>query len=126
MLTPESVHLLTERLNASAGHEVCAFVLRNDHEELLLFVPNLAEWRYEFALAPDTLERTMLLAQRRGMRVLAFVHSHIGSIALSEADRKAMRRTLKIPWLVVALRDGRLHGALYSSQKGDLLSEWCV
>lgn len=126
MLTSENVHILTERLKASAGREVCAFLLCNDHEECLLFVPNLAEFRHEFALSPDTLERSMLLAQRQGMRVLTFVHSHVESIQLSNADYRAMSRIPEIPWLIVALQGKQLHGALYSSPGGELVSEWYV
>ena len=116
---------LTETLKwsqqAARGQELAGVLVRSPERDLRFWAaPNLADG---FGCAEIPLwwfERAGRQAEREGLRMEAFVHSHTSSLKLSEADRVLMRK-FRFPIVVVILRGDEVRAARY----GRLESTMC-
>lgn len=113
-LGAEAERTLRSALEASGREEVVGFLLAADAESPAWFwrLRNHGSQPGVFSLDELAVSRVRRAAERRGERVVAFVHSHTSGLELSAADRRSQALTA-IPWVVVSLgRSGlswRLH-----------------
>jgi proteasome lid subunit RPN8/RPN11 len=61
------------------------------------------------------LDRMLRRRDPSGYRPVAFIHSHVSSLDLSEADRASIQR-FPLPWIIIRLEAGRLVCAVYRSR----------
>jgi proteasome lid subunit RPN8/RPN11 len=61
------------------------------------------------------LDRMLRRRDQSGYRPVAFIHSHVSSLDLSETDR-ASRQGFPLPWIIIRLEAGRLLCAVYRSR----------
>src|SRR2546422_3548491 len=116
MLSENIVSRLTNILSTAKEREICGFLLTGSAGEQTYFgVFNLARLPWTFLVSHTDVERVARFAKSHGMRIAAFIHSHNGSLDLSDDDRLAMCAS-GLPWIVVTLSEGKLRMRVYEHE----------
>ena len=101
---PELTKTLGEAREASRGLEIAGVLVRAPGGKLRYWgAPSLADQPGCAEVPVWWLERAARQAEREGSELVAFLHSHATSLALSAADY-LLRRRLSLPLVVVMFR----------------------
>ncbi len=93
--------------DAGTTAEICGFLLQDETgRQAFRQVANLAG-PGEFLVSELDWSRVIRDSEKRGLSVIAFVHSHLSSLDMSEADRRCCN-AIDLPFVVVRLRGGTL------------------
>jgi len=115
VLAPAVAHEFLRWIAAARGLEIAGLLLENSAgEQRVQRAPNLAREPGEAEVPGWWLDRALARRDGSGFRPVAFFHSHESSLELSETDR-ASARTMSIPWIVLAVRDGKLAWAVHAA-----------
>jgi proteasome lid subunit RPN8/RPN11 len=108
------VRELERAILSARGREIAGLLLEDPAgAQRIELAPNLAAEPGEAEVPAWWLERALRRGGVAGFRAVAFLHSHLTSLELSETDRASMRER-SLPWIVLLLREGRLTWAVYS------------
>jgi proteasome lid subunit RPN8/RPN11 len=112
MLSTKVKATLIEAIRDAAPDEICGVILGSRSAAEFLRLRNLSGGR-SFFIGPAELARARRLAIATDRELLAIVHSHAHTVALSDNDQTGLAAS-ELPWLVVAPdKGGRLQTALY-------------
>ena len=116
MLTVETLGVLGRLILASDRREICGFLLIGaSGAQEFRAVNNLERWPDSFLVSDVATGRIHRDAERLGLRVAAFVHSHPIGVELSDLDAIGMKASA-IPWIVVTLGSSGVHFKVHTSQ----------
>jgi len=102
---------------AAHGLEVAGLLMENDDgEQRIQRAPNLHNEPGNVEIPRWWFDRMLARRDRSGFRPVAFFHSHLSSLELSELDRTSLRN-FPLPWIVLLARDGELSWAVHESDK---------
>lgn len=100
-LQPNCRACVESALRRMRGREYCAFLLEGANGTQEIFqVLNVDGLWGSFQVPDSELERVEAHAQRQGMTIVAFIHSHHSSVDMSPADIRSHARS-RYPWIVV-------------------------
>lgn len=100
-------------IRAARGLEVAGLLLENSAgEQRIQRAPNLHSEPGNVEVPRWWFDRMLARQDCSGFRPVAFFHSHVSSLELSETDRASMS-TLSLPWIVLMMRSGQLSWAVY-------------
>ena len=81
--------------------EFCAFLLEGEHGRQEIFqVLNVDGLWGSFQVPDSEVDRARAYAQRRGLDIRAFIHSHHSTVRMSPADLRSHANS-PYPWIVV-------------------------
>jgi proteasome lid subunit RPN8/RPN11 len=108
-LTAGAEQTLKQALRESGEIEVTGFLVADPGASGAWFwrLRNYGDQPGTFALDPGEVSRVRRAAARRGQTIVAFVHSHVSSLARSQVDRASQALT-DLPWVIVRLDRDRL------------------
>src|SRR5688572_12741353 len=90
-------------IREAKGMEICGFILIDSAGNPDFYLlNNLSKEPHCFVVGRPEFLRLERYAQRRGLRIAAFVHSHASGLELSGSDIQGLCNG-QIPWIVVAL-----------------------
>jgi proteasome lid subunit RPN8/RPN11 len=113
VLAPAIANDLLRLIVAARGLEVAGVLLENEFgEQRIRRAPNLAREPGEAEVPRWWLDRTLARRDGAGFHPVAFFHSHRSSLEMSATDLESAR-TISLPWIVLAVRDGKLAWALH-------------
>jgi proteasome lid subunit RPN8/RPN11 len=113
VLAPAVTHEFLRWIAAARGLEVAGLLLENAAgEQRIQRAPNLAGEPGEAEVPRWWLDRRLALRDGAGFRPVAFFHSHRSSLEMSATDRESAR-TVSLPWIVLAVREGELAWAVH-------------
>jgi proteasome lid subunit RPN8/RPN11 len=103
-------------IRCARGAEICGYLLQDDSgtQSFLAIENRLASRDGVFASALD-IDRAKRLIRGRGLKTLAWIHSHDGGTSLSDVDRQGLAES-DIPWAVVCLTKGKLQMSWYAAR----------
>lgn len=112
-LRPVVARELLQLVTAAHGFEVAGLLLENaTGEQRIQRAPNLAREPGEAEVPRWWLDRTLARRDGAGFHPVAFFHSHRSSLEMSATDRESAR-TMSLPWIVLAVREGELAWAIH-------------
>lgn len=116
MLSSSAVIAELERALTWAGdREIAGFLFEDSSGcQLIRLAPNLLDEPCAVETPGWWLDRMLRRVDPSGFRPIAWFHSHLTTLDLSEADRVAMH-DFPLPWIVLLLTHGRLTWASYRS-----------
>jgi proteasome lid subunit RPN8/RPN11 len=110
---PEVIDELVQLIKAARGLEVAGLVLEDcAGGQRIQRAPNLHTEPGNVEIPRWWFDRMLTRQDGSGFHPIAFFHSHVSSLELSEIDRATMRR-LPLPWIVLLLKDDRLIWSVY-------------
>jgi proteasome lid subunit RPN8/RPN11 len=113
VLAPAVTHEFLRWIAAARGLEVAGLLLENAAgEQRIQRATNLAREPGEAEVPRWWLDRRLALRDGAGFRPVAFFHSHRSSLEMSATDHESAR-TMSLPWIVLAARDGKLAWAVH-------------
>ena len=93
---------------AARGLEVAGLLLENSSgEQRIQRAPNLNSEPGNVEIPRWWIERMLARQSFHGFRPVAFFHSHVSSMELSETDRASLHN-FPLPWIVLMAQDGQL------------------
>ena len=111
-LSPTAATQLERSIAAARGREIAGLLLENSaQEQRIQLAPNLRADAGRVEIPRWWFDRRLERRDASGFRPVAFFHSHVSSLELSDADRASMR-SLPLPWIVVLLKNSRLTWSL--------------
>lgn len=112
-IAPNMISLLERCIRDAGDREFCALLLQHpDGQQEVIRLPNWSEDRFAFFVSTSELRRIERFASRVGAKVLAFIHSHISSLDLSDTDQEYLHHS-KYNWVVVIMQDGSIRTKVY-------------
>ena len=115
-LNAKVIEELIHALHASNKRELCGFLLGSPKsKQSFIRVSNFGPGPKSFFVPEAEFLRVSKFAETQNMKVIAFIHSHIHSIELSETDLIGMKRTA-FPWIIVKLAGSSIVYSVYSSE----------
>jgi proteasome lid subunit RPN8/RPN11 len=107
-LTAAVIGELERAIGAARGREIAGILLEDAAgEQRVQLAPNLAHEPGAVDVPRFWLDRALRRRDPAGFHAVAFLHSHLSSLDLSETDRGSMRDS-SLPWIVLLMRDDRL------------------
>ena len=110
---PAIIAELERALFAARGREIGGLLFEDPAgRQRVYLAPNLSPEPGAFEAPGWWLQRMLQRRDASGFRPIAFLHSHLSTLELSDADRVAMRG-LALPWIVLRSEARRLTWAVY-------------
>jgi proteasome lid subunit RPN8/RPN11 len=105
--------LLARALLDARGGELCALLLEDcQRQQEVVRVRNWDRESDSFFVARSEVQRVERYAERKGCKIIAFIHSHRSGLELSDTDRKSLAHS-KYPWMVICLGKSGLEVKFY-------------
>jgi proteasome lid subunit RPN8/RPN11 len=106
-----SAHVIAElerALRVARGREIAGLLLQDPAgDQRLRLAPNLANEPGAIDVPRWWLERRLRHRDSSVYRPVAFLHSHVSSLELSETDLASMK-CFPLPWIIIRIEAGQL------------------
>jgi proteasome lid subunit RPN8/RPN11 len=101
MLNEQTRKILADCLKRARNHEICGALLVGEHGAQRFFaLTNMSGEAHTFFVSLPEFDRLARYAERSGMRISAFIHSHQSSLDLSPQDIISLQLS-NLLWIVV-------------------------
>jgi proteasome lid subunit RPN8/RPN11 len=113
MLSTAVTGELKRMITTARGLEVAGLLLENPAgEQRIQRAPNLQSEPGHVEIPRWWLDRMLGRQDCAGFRPIAFFHTHVLSLELSETDRASLDNAV-LPWIVLMVNDGQIKWAVY-------------
>jgi proteasome lid subunit RPN8/RPN11 len=108
ILSRSAINELFALTKVARGLEVAGLLLENAAgEQRIQRAPNLHSEPGNIEIPRWWIDRMLVRQSPPGFRPVAFFHSHVSSLELSETDRASLDN-FPLPWIVLMVKDGQL------------------